>query len=147
MLQRIESETRNQEKNSGKVTICDPRLILGRWSLTRSWRGRGRRSWGPCWTLLSTLLDTSSMASGMRSVGTKKLKLKFVKNLPVFWDVIVKNTILRTRLNYTSVSHILLRLPHNFAPCHVFCCPGLDQSTQRDRSQTVEDHFKVKHRL
>ena len=87
------------------------------------------------------------MASGMRSVGTKKLKLKFVKNLPVFWDVIIKNTMLRRRLNYTFVSHILLRLPHNLAPCHVFCCPGLDQSTQRDRSQTVEDHFKVKHRL
>ena len=46
----------------------------------------------------------------------KKLKLKFVKNLPVFWDGIVKNTMLRRRLNYTFVSHILLRLPHNFAP-------------------------------
>ena len=87
------------------------------------------------------------MASGMRSVRTKKLKLKFVKNLLVFWKVIVNNTMLRRRLDYTFVYHILLRLPHNFDPCHVFCCPGLDQSTQRDRSQTVEDHFKVKHRL
>ena len=103
---------------------------------------------------LRALLDAVEHTVGHQLYGlwdeigeNEKIKLKFVKNLSVFWDVIVKNTMLRRRFDYTFVSHILLRFPHNFDPCHVFCCPGLDQSTQRDRSQTVEDHFKVKHRL